>query len=178
MKPPISSNWISGASLLMAVVLLGLFVWGRQSAAGGGLDSDALGQAGASDLVCHPGRVAGSGAARVGGAYPLDGGACMHGAGRMGRMATACAARPKFRAGRPAGRRDGDCLGSFSGGLGAAGAVAGLMALAWVQKSRRGRHACQGAWIRPKGCPYIASIATHASAFPLQIISIPVYFIK
>jgi len=46
-------------------------------------------------------------------AYPLDGGARMHGAGRLGRMATTCAARPKFWAGRPAGRRGGECPGVF-----------------------------------------------------------------
>ena len=37
LKPPISSNWISGASLLVAVVLLGLFVWGGNQPQAAGL---------------------------------------------------------------------------------------------------------------------------------------------
>ncbi len=37
LKPPISSNWIPGASLLLAVLLLGLFVWGGNQPQAAGL---------------------------------------------------------------------------------------------------------------------------------------------
>ena len=36
-KPPTFSNWISGASLLLAVLLLGLFVWGGNQPQAAGL---------------------------------------------------------------------------------------------------------------------------------------------
>lgn len=37
LKPPIFSNWIPGASLLLAVLLLGLFVWGGNQPQAAGL---------------------------------------------------------------------------------------------------------------------------------------------